>query len=557
MSLDAIGNLQLTTGSANTCLGTGACSSTNIAFNGGNNICVGSAACNAEHSPNNSIEIGNDGHLNYGNGSIQIGTTGTQVAKTYVAGIFDNITTFSPMVPVVTVTSTGHLGWQNITPGGGGVGPCSLGANYLTKWTSTTTVDCSRVWENPTSPYFVGIGPGFGSTDVPLRQLDVRGEINAGNIPLGTKQHYQIIGQTVLSIDGTENTFVGVNAGTANAGGLDNTFVGEQAGCLGVGGTANTFVGQSAGRQNAGFENVFVGQFAGPNNLNGQHNAFLGVGTGLNNITGSDNTFVGYSAGNNNNGNASGNTFVGSNAGLRNIGGSNNIDLGNQGCPSAPCGESNIIRIGTLGTQTDTYIQGIYRSAMSSPPLPYETVCVDSSGKLFSVTAFSPCNPSSRRFKEQIADMGDSSNKLFQLRPVTFFYKPQSDDGSRLLQYGLIAEEVAKVYPELVAYEKDGQPYTVKYQLLAPLLLNEFQKQHKVVAAQQDELQTQLQQIETQQQQMQAQRQEIDGLKLQLQQQNASLQERLTKLESYVATQMKTASDNPSRTAPGANGGLQ
>jgi len=117
-------------------------------------------------------------------------------------------------------------------------------------------------------------------------------------------------------------------------------------------------------------------------------------------------------------------------------------------------------------------------------------------------------------------------------------YKPQYDEGSHLLQYGLIAEEVARVYPEMVAYEKDGQPYTVKYQLLAPMLLNEFQKEHLVVMAQQDELQTQLQQIK-------AQRQEIDGLKLQLQQQNASLQQRLTKLESYVATQtqMKTASD--------------
>jgi DNA-binding protein H-NS len=109
---------------------------------------------------------------------------------------------------------------------------------------------------------------------------------------------------------------------------------------------------------------------------------------------------------------------------------------------------------------------------------------------------------------------------------------------------------VAHVDPNMVVYEKDGQPYSVKYQLLAPMLLNELQKQHTVVAAQQDELQTQLQQIKTQQH-------EIAGLKLQLQQQNASLQERLTKLESYVATQMKTASDDPPRTAPGANGGLQ
>ena len=81
--------------------------------------------------------------------------------------------------------------------------------------------------------------------------------------------------------------------------------------------------------------------------------------------------------------------------------------------------------------------------------------------------------------------MDDSTNALMKLRPVTFFYKSQYDDGSHTLQYGLIAEEVAEVYPDLVAYDKDGQPYTVKYQYLAPMLLNELQKQHAVVAAQQ------------------------------------------------------------------------
>jgi septal ring factor EnvC (AmiA/AmiB activator) len=141
--------------------------------------------------------------------------------------------------------------------------------------------------------------------------------------------------------------------------------------------------------------------------------------------------------------------------------------------------------------------------------------------------------------------MGDSTSALMKLRPVTFLYKPEYSKGDRTLQYGLIAEEVAQVYPELVAYDNDGQPYTVRYQYLTPMLLNELQKEHAVVTAQQQELQTQLQQIKTQ-------RQEIDGLKLQLQQQNASLQrknasleERLTKLESYVATQtrVQTASD--------------
>jgi hypothetical protein len=108
-------------------------------------------------------------------------------------------------------------------------------------------------------------------------------------------------------------------------------------------------------------------------------------------------------------------------------------------------------------------------------------VYINSDGQLGTQT-------SSLRFKEQVREMRDRSSSLFQLRPVTFFYKPQYDDGSHLLQYGLIAEEVAKIYPEMVVYDKDGQPYTVKYQLLAPMLLNEVQKQQKVVTAQQQQI---------------------------------------------------------------------
>ena len=152
---------------------------------------------------------------------------------------------------------------------------------------------------------------------------------------------------------------------------------------------------------------------------------------------------------------------------------------------------------------SNTYIQGINSSAAGTTA-PIQTVCVDGSGKLWGTAG--TCNASSRRFKDQIADMGDSSSKLFQLHPVSFFYKPRYDDGTHAVQYGLIAEEVAKVYPEMAVYDKDGQPSGVKYQLLAPMLLNELQKEHAVVMSQQDELQTQLQQINSQ-------RQEIDSLK--------------------------------------------
>ena len=102
--------------------------------------------------------------------------------------------------------------------------------------------------------------------------------------------------------------------------------------------------------------------------------------------------------------------------------------------------------------------------------------------------------------------MGDSTSALMKLRPVTFLYKPEYDKGERTLQYGLIAEEVAEVYPELVAYDKDGQPYSVRYQYLTTMLLNEVQKQYhraeaeaKVITAQEqkiDELEQRLSRLE-------------------------------------------------------------
>ena len=110
----------------------------------------------------------------------------------------------------------------------------------------------------------------------------------------------------------------------------------------------------------------------------------------------------------------------------------------------------------------------------------------------------------------------------------------------------------------MVAYEKDGTPYTVKYQLLAPMLLNEFQKQHAVVTAQQDELQSLREQTKAHEQQVLSQQQEIDSLKAQLQLQNAAFQERLSRLESLVTTQVQTAAaDKPTQPTPTANGGLQ
>ncbi|MGB7555053.1 MAG: tail fiber domain-containing protein [Candidatus Korobacteraceae bacterium] len=333
---------------------------------------------------------------------------------------------------------------------------------------------------------------------------------------------------------GAQNTFIGTGAGSSNIAGSSNTITGFEAGFTATGdgntfngseagygntagnpntGSSNTMSGSQAGAANTtGSRNAFYGSFAGGNNTSGMWNVFLGQGAGSSTTTGSYNTYVGTGAGDANQV-GSNNVFVGLEAGDFNGGGSNNIYIASFGAT-----ESNTIRIGTLGTQTDTYVQGIYNAPMP-PTTPSKTVCVDSNGKLWGGHTDDPhCDiiTSSRRFKDQIRDMGDGSSRLFQLRPVTFFYKPQYDDGSHTLQYGLIAEEVAKVYPDLVAYDRDGAPYTVKYQYLAPMLLNELQKQHTVVATQQDVIKTQQEQIQSQGQQI------------------ADLQQRLSRLESLI-----------------------
>ena len=140
--------------------------------------------------------------------------------------------------------------------------------------------------------------------------------------------------------------------------------------------------------------------------------------------------------------------------------GSYNIDIGSVGA----AGEANTIRIGTPGTQTATYIAGINGSSVMGVD-----VVVGPTGRLGVVA-------SSARYKKDIQDMGATSDRLMKLRPVTFRYKTD-EHGTR--QYGLIAEEVEHVYPELIAYDIDGKVETVRYSMLTSMLLNEVQKQNR------------------------------------------------------------------------------
>jgi Chaperone of endosialidase len=149
---------------------------------------------------------------------------------------------------------------------------------------------------------------------------------------------------------------------------------------------------------------------------------------------------------------------LGIDAGFNLTTGSNNIDIGNAGV----AGESGKIRIGAQGTQTAAFMAGISGVGVTGGA----AVEVTSAGQLGIVM-------SSSRYKHDIRDLGAASGRLLQLRPVSFRY---NNDPTNTLQYGLVAEEVAQVYPELVSYGPDGKPLTVRYSMLSAMLLNELQK---------------------------------------------------------------------------------
>jgi hypothetical protein len=186
------------------------------------------------------------------------------------------------------------------------------------------------------------------------------------------------------------------------------------------------------------------------------------------NTTGGSNTATGFHALLTNT-TGSNNTALGSAAGQNLTTGSNNIDIGNTGV----AGESGTIHIGTQGDQTTAFGGGIFGSMVTG-----DAVVVSNSGQLGIVM-------SSARYKHDIRDMGSSSEALMNLRPVTFRY---TNDPSQQRQYGLVAEEVARVYPDLVSHDADGKVVSVHYHELVPMLLNEIQKLSAKVAGEEQRL---------------------------------------------------------------------
>jgi Chaperone of endosialidase len=276
---------------------------------------------------------------------------------------------------------------------------------------------------------------------------------------------------------GSSNTAVGAQALQTNTTGDDNTALGFTALLSNTEGGFNTAVGAQALQTNTtGFDNTATGDSALFSNTTGAGNTATGVDALFSNTTGSFNTAIGTQALFDNT-TGTNNIALGFNAGFNVTTGSSNIHIGNQGTDA----DNALIRIGTAGSQTATLVAGI--RGVTTGVNDALSVLIDSTGQLGTAN-------SSRRVKADIRDIGEQSRVLYQLRPVSFRYRSHPPDGPP--EYGLIAEEVAEIYPELVVLDKNGQPSGVRYHVLPAMLLNEIQRQQREIV----ELRAKVQEID-------------------------------------------------------------
>ncbi len=380
-----------------------------------------------------------DGNLNtaIGTGALASNTTGTSNTASGSAALQDNTTGSGN-------TASGFQAlWLNTT----GSNNTASGANALqfnTTANNNTASGAQALLGNTTGANNTAIGSGALNANT----------TGGSNTATGF--------QALLSnTTGGQNTASGGGALGSNTTGNANTASGVNALWLNTTGSGNTASGTAALQYNlTGGSNTASGFWALELNTTGGTNTASGYEALWNNTTGGNNIAIGYAA-------ASGVSG----------GNSNNIDIGSQGVSTdGAAAGSGVIRIGTAGNQASFFAAGISGVNVSGA-----NVVVSSSGQLGVVV-------SSQRFKEDIQDMGEASSGLLRLRPVTFRYKQAYEDGSKPMDYGLIAEEVAQVYPDLAVRGPDGQIETIQYQKLTPMLLNELQKQTGQIRSLEDRL---------------------------------------------------------------------
>lgn len=293
---------------------------------------------------------------------------------------------------------------------------------------------------------------------------DTEGDFNTAN-------GYQAL---FSNTTGQFNTGVGWQALLNNTIGVNNNAFGFQALTNNVDGIRNCAVG-GLGNLTSGDSNTGIGNASLANSAVVNFNTALGR-RALFRIQGDQNLGLGFFAGSNAQGGSTNDIYIG-NVGPVPVGAeSNTIRIGTQISATATVGNPPV-ESHNFPQHTDTYIAGIFGSSTIAPGMP---VYVDSNGKLGTL-------PSSARFKEDVKPMKDASDEIFSLQPVTFRYKPEVTK-SNAAQFGLVAEEVAKVDPNLVVRDATGQIQSVRYEAVNAMVLNELIKEHQQVQNQQKEI---------------------------------------------------------------------
>src|SRR5438105_8467334 len=343
------------------------------------------------------------------------------------------------------------------------------------------------------------------------------------------------VGALFSNTTGVAGTAAGAFALFSNTTGSGNTGSGYQALFSNQTGANNAAYGYTALYHNTGNFNTAFGAAALFTNTTGSLNTATCTNALFSNATGASNTANGayalfsntYAIGSTAIGDhalyrstTDGNIAIGFYAGSQLTDGASNIDIGNVGV----AGEANTMRIGSTFVQGTTYIAGIAGQTVGAGG---STCYVDNDGKLGVFL-------SARRFKTDIADMAAASEGLLALRPVTFHYKPELDK-TGIPQFGLVAEEVAKVNPDLVTHDAKGDIYTVRYEAVNAMLLNEFLKEHRKVEQQTRQIHEQTCKVEEQET-------SIRQLKSTVSMQEARIAQQQEEMKLFAATLKEQAS---------------
>jgi len=404
--------------------------------------------------------------------TVTAGVSGTDLILD-TNGYYDNTGIITQVSPGTGLSGGGTSGNVTLGIADGGVGTAQLSPTGSSGGQALVSNGSAVSWGSPSSATnFTGSLGGevtgtqastvvsnavSANTANAIVRRNVSGDFSARTVTLSGNL-------TLPASSGSTGTVVLGGLRMLHGFGSNNVFLGPSSGNFAMTGFANTGIGTSTLSSNAGgIGNTVVGDEALESNTDGNFNTAIG-GTALQlNTIGGSNIAIGTQAlGQNVSGNN--NIAIGTNAGYSVMTGSNNIYIAATGAE-----ESQTIRIGF--SQAHTFIAGIRGIMTGGTAIP---VLVDSNGQLGTLS-------SSAQVKRDIADIGDSSNALLRLRPVSFLYK---SDKEGVRQYGLIAEEVADVMPELVECAPNGEPETVRYHFLAPLLLNELQRQQRTIEKQ-------------------------------------------------------------------------